>query len=324
MDYPAAANVSPIQDAFTIKIKFTPNWSGAPASQQHIFCMSDADSSLNNLVALYVATDGKISCQILTSAGAGGSTMSYDYPWVAGQPVEIHVQQNASNDRRMFVNKHLVFLNATAIARTANLGLLRVGTNYNHAATSNFKINYAEVKTVASAPAAQENEHFLTTKIYGLESLEGESLQVMIDGQYLGEKVVVGGEIDVGQDNILETSGFVGYRYLSRLETMALQMGSILGSANGQIKRVEEITIELERTVGCRYGAGQNEENEPLVDLEFRENEYTNDIPIPLFTGSKSVKFPSGYDRDKTIVVESDFPGPCNVTAITSRGLTYD
>lgn len=156
-----------------------------------------------------------------------------------------------------------------------------------------------------------------STIIDNLDHLEGETVFVIADGQYLGEFVVDGGEVDCGREY---TIGYAGIPYELVITPLPIEAGTQLGSSIGITKRIDEVTIRFWNTYGCEYGVVDGE----MIEIDFKDPEAAMNAPVQLFTGDKRVEFPSGYDRRPQVTIRQRKPWPCNVLAVVSRGVTYD
>lgn len=125
------------------------------------------------------------------------------------------------------------------------------------------------------------------------------------------------GEIVLDRDH---TEVLAGLNYRTRIETLPIEAGAAIGSAQGAIKRIDRAVVRFSRTVGAKIGPSDTE----LETLLFRPTTVPMDEETPLFTGDKEVKFDGTVDRDARVVVIQDLPLPMNVTAIIQRGQTYD
>lgn len=164
-----------------------------------------------------------------------------------------------------------------------------------------------------------------TTICDNLDHLEGEEVDVMGDGHYIGRFTVASGQVDVGGSK-LYTEFIAGLPYTSRLVTNSLEGGSQIGSAQGLHKRAAKATLRLVRTIGLRYGLRTADLNgtdtDNMFELSFKPIGGLGGVPIPLFTGDKLVDLPLGIDRKQRIVVEQTKSLPMTVAAIFLDGQT--
>jgi hypothetical protein len=155
---------------------------------------------------------------------------------------------------------------------------------------------------------------------------EGSVVTVLCNGFDFGEYTVdATGKIDISA-KLGDTATWqvvVGFTFIGQLIPVVQDVPAQFGSSMGLIRRVDQITINFWRSLGCRFGRATdpNQENTPKYDLEnvtFPRGDTVAD-PTPLFTGEKVVNFPLGYDRRPKIVVQSYRPFPMFVTHITTR-----
>lgn len=155
------------------------------------------------------------------------------------------------------------------------------------------------------------------TVITGLDHLEGETVQVVADDQYVGEFTVASNQITLTNP---ATEAIVGLKYTSQIKTLRLEDGSTIGTAQTAIKRIDQVAFRFHRTIGGEFGS--DEDN--LEEIPFRKLPFVPSDPIPLFTGDKISEMPSSPDRKGQIIIRQDLPLPQGVVAIVARGIVYD
>ncbi len=147
-----------------------------------------------------------------------------------------------------------------------------------------------------------------TSVLTGLDHLEGETVAVLNEGAVEPVKTVTNGSITL--DNAT-TRAHVGLAYTSTINTLKLEGGSNLGTAQGKIARINEVTFKFFKTVGAIFGReGQTNE------IFFRNTSDPMDTAVPLFTGDKRVQFPAGYTREPRVFIKQEQPLPMTVLAI--------
>ena len=155
------------------------------------------------------------------------------------------------------------------------------------------------------------------TSLSGLTHLEAESVAINANGAMHTAKTVASGAISLDAST---TKAHVGLNYSSTLKTMRLEAGATDGTAQGKIKRIDEINLRLYRSVNAKVG--------PTIDsldrIPFRSGADPMDKAVPLFTGDKEIEMPSGYDQDGYIIVQQDLPLPMTLIGIFARVQTYD
>ena len=116
------------------------------------------------------------------------------------------------------------------------------------------------------------------------------------------------------------TKAHVGLNYASTLKTMRIEAGATDGTAQGKIKRIDDVVLRLYRSVNARVGASTT----GLDRIPFRSGADEMDVAIPLFTGDVELEMPAGYDQDGYVIVQQDLPLPITLLAIFARVQTYD
>ena len=147
------------------------------------------------------------------------------------------------------------------------------------------------------------------TSISGLAHLEGETVSILADGSTHASKTVSSGAITL---DAAAKEVQVGLPFTSQIQTLRVDEGSRLGSAQGKIKRISEITVLLYRSVGLKVGTTDSD----LQEISFIDIGSSLSTPIPLFTGQKTIEFVGGYDIDAQILIKQDQPLPMSLLAI--------
>lgn len=147
--------------------------------------------------------------------------------------------------------------------------------------------------------------------IAGMEHLEGREVQILADGAVQSPKTVENGGFTLDLDAFYIIAG-LGYQ--TYIKTMPLEAGSENGTAVGKRKRINELSMRVWRTSGCRIG--YNLEN--LQRVKYRDPEVPMGLPAPLFTGIiPNNKFNQGWVWEASITVEQSEPLPMNILAIS-------
>lgn len=147
----------------------------------------------------------------------------------------------------------------------------------------------------------------------------GETFQVIADGQYVGEKTVN------GSGNIILDSPaeyvIMGYKTPATIKTSPIELGNqIPNSPQGLMKRIDEITIKFFLTYGAKYGTDAAR----MLSIDFKDPAVPMNQTPTLFTGMKTLKVESVYERETQAIITTESPFPCNILAIISKGITYD
>ena len=156
-----------------------------------------------------------------------------------------------------------------------------------------------------------------TTTLSGLDHLEGETVQVLVNGAAHPDRVVDNGSITLQE---AATTASVGIGFESRLRTMRIEAGAADGTAQGKTKRITKVVFRLLNTLGAK--AGPNFDGADIIT--FRRPSDPMGQPPALFTGDKLIEWPNGYDFDGYIAIKQDQPLPMTVIAIMPQVVTQD
>ena len=118
----------------------------------------------------------------------------------------------------------------------------------------------------------------------------------------------------------LDTGVRLGLPFTSYIKPVRLEAGSVIGSAQGALKRIHELTIRFFRTLAANVGSSASD----AETLVFREGSTLMGKSAELFTGDKTIKLNSDYDRDGYVYLEQSEPMPFSVISISGEGMTYD
>lgn len=151
-----------------------------------------------------------------------------------------------------------------------------------------------------------------TSVITGLNHLEGEEVQVCVDGSAHENRVVQSGQISLIRNG---STVHVGYGYPSILQTMRAEGGVNDGSGQTRRRSIAELFIRLHNTVGGSVGPSLDR----LDALPFLDPSLPVGTAAPLFTGDKRVAFPAQYDTDGYVYVVQDQCLPMTVVSMTAR-----
>jgi hypothetical protein len=142
------------------------------------------------------------------------------------------------------------------------------------------------------------------TNITGADHLEGETVQVIADGIYVGTKVISGGALSVALAAAASEIE-IGLGYESTLETTRPdipEQGGVLGSH----QQWSEVTALVKDTAGLNVFGD---------DLSFLTAEDFPWNPIPLYSGFRHIQN-VGIDEDGRITIKQTLPLPATVLYI--------
>ena len=155
------------------------------------------------------------------------------------------------------------------------------------------------------------------SSLSGLSHLEAENISINGNGATHSKKAVSSGAVTLDRS---VTKAHAGLPFDSTMQTMRIEAGATDGSAQGKIKRIDEVNLRLYRSVNALVGNSLTN----LDRIPFRSGADEMDEPIPLFTGDKEIDMPAGYDQDGYIYVRQDLPLPMTVIGIFARMQTYE
>ena len=154
-----------------------------------------------------------------------------------------------------------------------------------------------------------------TATITGLDHLEGETVQVVVEGAAHPDRTVSGGSITL---NSTYTKVHVGLYSTAQGETLNLEPVvsglRATGSAQGRLKRIPRLILRFDRTLGGEVCA--NEDGATFDPIFFRAVGDPMDAPPPLFTGDKLMALECGWSREARVKFRQPQPLPWNLIAL--------
>lgn len=151
----------------------------------------------------------------------------------------------------------------------------------------------------------------------GLDHLEGNEVDVLADGIYVGRRTVSSGSITVPNN---ATEIIAGETYRTLVKPLPVEAGTQLESAQGTVKRLDRVAVRFRRTVGAKVG--KDESN--LDNIIFRDTADNVEDPTPLFNGIKEIYLDDTYTFDSAPVIVQDLPLPFSINSVIFEGTTYD
>ena len=158
-----------------------------------------------------------------------------------------------------------------------------------------------------------------TTTISGLGHLEGETVDLWVDGAEHPQRVVAGGSVTL---DYAATKVQAGLPARWRFCSLKLPYGVSAGGSTGVVKtkRVHRVGYVLMDASAFRHGPTV----EKLETLEFRVVSDPMDTAVPLFTGEYEAAFAGNNENDPRICLEGVGPGPFVCLAIAPEMSTND
>jgi hypothetical protein len=153
--------------------------------------------------------------------------------------------------------------------------------------------------------------------ISGLGHLEGETVSLLADGKVHPDVVVTGGAITLNFEASIVT---IGLPFAANMQTLRPDIGSQAGTAQGKVKRIDEVVFRFDNTLGLQVGPDEDS----LDEITFTTAGDPMDQPPPLFTGDKPQEWDADYGEDALIYVRSAQPYPATLLAVIPRLETND
>lgn len=169
-----------------------------------------------------------------------------------------------------------------------------------------------------------ENNWFLSaTELVGLSHLEGEKVQVNVDGWYAGEYTVSSGAITL-PDNKAGGLIYIGIPYNSDLEIMSIESGSETGSAVSKLKRINRVGLSVYKSNGFKFGRSFDN----LKQIPSRSGSGLMDAMVSLYGDNRTEDlvraFNGSWTRDGTICIRQDLPVALTLVSLTAYMETSD
>jgi hypothetical protein len=152
--------------------------------------------------------------------------------------------------------------------------------------------------------------------ITNLAHLEGQAVDILIDGAAHPQAVVASGQV------ALQSRGLtvqVGLPAPCELETMRIEAGATDGTAQGKTKRIHRLVLRLYQALGGKVGPVGLED-----EINYRDSSMPMNNPPDVLTGDYLMTYPEGYTKVGRIRVINDQPLPMTVVALYPQLETED
>lgn len=149
-----------------------------------------------------------------------------------------------------------------------------------------------------------------TDTIPGLTWLAGKTVQVLADGHRLPDtEVSAEGTIDLGH---VYKHISVGLGYDTTIQTLPVEMSGQDGVWGSRKKRIQNMMVLFQNTVGGRFGFSGN----AMDEIKWRSTEAYG-APIQLYSGKKKITLPqANYETTLMLTIKQDAPLPMTVLSI--------
>lgn len=162
--------------------------------------------------------------------------------------------------------------------------------------------------------------------VYGLQALEGETIYGLADGIVVGPFVVVNGSVDLGFE---ASEILLGLGYECETITPRLENGAADGTAQGKVKRINSLMVNVWRSFGGEIGV-YNDEVKGIV-YEPLDDKYPQPLDelevVELYTGFLGPLTPArGYEREGVVAFrkKKESPLPFHVISLLPQLNTQD
>ena len=149
-------------------------------------------------------------------------------------------------------------------------------------------------------------------EITGLNHLEGKTVQVVGDNNFVKEVTVSSNKIttDAYYNNLI-----AGLKFTSTLQPMPINPAIKNGEAQSRVKAITKVIVRFINTKGASVGeAGKQLTNFPVVNTSDKAGQQ-----IALTNKSQRFFVGSDWERDKVVEVKQDLPYPMTVLSIASN-----
>lgn len=146
----------------------------------------------------------------------------------------------------------------------------------------------------------------------GLDHLEGETVDVVADGNVHPQVVVENGQIDLDYE---ATSVIVGVPFITTIETLHPHLQLADGSSWGRNLSINEVSVTIQDTVGC-YINGE--------EIFFRQFGDLLDTPVPAKSAVLRVHTQTGWGTTEGVVIEQRIPKPFTILGLVAKVTVND
>jgi len=157
-----------------------------------------------------------------------------------------------------------------------------------------------------------------TGTITGLDHLEGETVQILGDGDVLPDQVVSSGSITLADDQTASTAQ-VGLAYESIITPMKLDADSQVGAFMSTKLRVNKVIVRFFQSLGISWATNVEADSLTFTQFPFRDTQDVMDSSPPLFTGEKEIKVRARYGTEGSVTLKQTQPLPMTVLALIKK-----
>lgn len=147
-----------------------------------------------------------------------------------------------------------------------------------------------------------------STTINGLNDYEGETVQVLADGVFIGDKTVSGGAITL---SVAAQYVRVGYTFTAIMGILPIEAGAIVGTAQAKTKRVNKVGIRVKGTNSIKTSSNES-------------GPYQTHQLGTFYSGDKVLLLEQGYNLTGEFYLVQDLPEPMNILLVAPELGTYE
>jgi hypothetical protein len=150
----------------------------------------------------------------------------------------------------------------------------------------------------------------VSNSIDGLDHLDGETVQVLVDGSYENDYVVASGTVSL---EVYGNTILAGLKYESKLQPMPIEPVDKSGLSNSRKKGVAKVAIKILNSIGFKVGAPDKLQSN-FASLK------TSDLagePIQEITGEIRTFVGNNWERQKIIEIRQNLPYPLSVLGMS-------
>lgn len=154
------------------------------------------------------------------------------------------------------------------------------------------------------------------SSIGGLDHLEGQEVVALSNGNVVRNLTVAGGSVALPNAT---TKAHIGLPMVAAMQTLDLDLGNVqgLGTVQGRMKSVAEVTLRVEKTRGIFIGPvdGGRDDERKLVEYKQRSTEAWNEA-IKLYTGDIKITPHWDWTNGGNVWIKQFDPLPMSILAV--------
>lgn len=178
----------------------------------------------------------------------------------------------------------------------------------------NSYVDASDYSTYTSGGTLQES----VGTFRGMDLLEGETVEIYVDGKTHPNKAITSGAIVLDQGRT-GANVSIGLPTTWHMETLNWEHGSRNGTAQGKKQKISKLIARLRNTLGFKYGPDADNLDEESFDYGGASNS-----PTPLFTGDLRMSWPDGWSVGAPIYLKGEGPFPAQIQALIPVMKTSD